>query len=169
VIDISKIEAGRVEATVEEFLLSEIIDDAKDEIEVVAKPAGLSLVIDMKEDILMKTDKRRLYQCLLNYLSNAVKFTEKNGIIVLKVENFDDKINISVTDNGIGISKEDQSKLFEAFERLETHLRVKPGGTGLGLYLTRKVTEDLLKGTVWVKSKEGQGSTFGVSIPKTIE
>ena len=169
VIDISKIEAGRAEAVTEEFLLREIIDDATNEIEVMAKPKGLSIVTQMGDDIAMKSDKRRLYQCILNYLSNAVKFTEKSGNIILRVEELEKDISISVTDNGIGISKEEQSKLFEAFERLETHLRVKPGGTGLGLYLTRKITEDLLKGKVWMKSEEGKGSTFGLTVPKIIE
>lgn len=169
VIDISKIEAGRVEANIEEFLISEIVNDAKDEIEVLSKPKGLSIVIDMPEELKIKSDKRRLYQCVLNYLSNAVKFTEKSGIIVLKVQSVDDTIKISVTDRGVGIAKEQQGRLFEAFERLETHLRVKSGGTGLGLYLTRKIIQDLLKGSVWVKSEEGKGSTFGLTIPKTIE
>ena len=169
VIDISKIEAGRVEAVLDSFLLSEIIADAKDEIEVVAKPKNLDIIVEMRQDIKLHTDKRRLYQCLLNYLSNAVKFTEKSGNIIIRVEELKEKVAISVIDNGIGISKEDQSKLFEAFERLDTHLRVKVGGTGLGLYLTRKITEDLLEGTVWVESEEGMSSTFGLSIPKVIE
>ncbi len=169
VIDISKIEAGRVEATVEKFNLSELLHDAKDEVEIIAKPKKLEIVVDMPYDIELNTDKRRLYQCLLNYLSNSIKFTERSGEIKVQLKDEEDKITLFVIDNGIGISKEDQSKLFEAFERLETHLRVKPGGTGLGLYLTRKITEDLLRGSVSVQSTLGEGSIFSLTIPKDLE
>lgn len=169
VIDISKIEAGRAEANVGEFSLRELIKDAKAEMEIISAPKGLNIEIEMDEDVQMQSDKQRLYQCLLNYLSNAVKFTEKSGTIMVKAVEYGDEVRISVTDNGIGITQEEQSKLFEAFERLETHLLVKPGGTGLGLYLTRKITEDLLKGKVWMNSVEGVGSTFGLKLPKNIE
>lgn len=165
VIDISKIEAGRIDAVIEDFSLGELIREAKEEIEVVAAPKGLSVVIEMGPDLRMKSDRRRLYQCLLNYLSNAVKFTDKSGRIVVQVEAGEKEVSISVIDNGIGISGEDQGKLFEAFERLESHLRVKAGGTGLGLYLTKKITEELLGGKVFVRSVPGEGSTFGLQIP----
>jgi signal transduction histidine kinase len=165
VIDISKIEAGRLEAIVEEFSLSKLLDEAKEEIEAVAAPKGLSVVIEMESEITMRSDRRRLYQCLLNYLSNAVKFTETSGKIVVRVEEITKEVRISVIDNGIGISPEDQGKLFEAFERLESHLRVKAGGTGLGLYLTKKITEELLGGEVFIRSALKEGSTFGLQIP----
>ncbi len=168
VIDISKIEAGRAEANIELFSLRTLIEEAKGEVAVVATPKELTIEIEMDNEVQMETDRRRVYQCLLNYLSNAIKFTDKSGTIRIRVEECDSNVNISVMDEGIGIAKEEQSKLFEAFERLETHLRVNPGGTGLGLYLTRKITEDLLKGNVWMSSEVGKGSTFGLSIPKKI-
>ncbi len=168
VIDISKIEAGRIEAVVTTFSLKELLREAKEEIEVVANPKGLFVTVEMGEDISMQSDRRRLYQCLLNFLSNAVKFTDQSGTIILQIEEEEGEIKISVTDNGIGINIEDQTKLFEAFERFESHLKVKAGGTGLGLYLTKKITEELLHGTVFVKSKQGEGSTFGLRIPKDI-
>lgn len=168
VIDISKIEAGRIEAVVTTFSLKELLIEAKGEIEVVANPKGLCVEIEMGKDILIQSDRRRLYQCLLNYLSNAVKFTDKSGTIVIRIEEEEKEVKISVVDNGIGIAKEDQSKLFEAFERFESHLKVKAGGTGLGLYLTKKISEELLYGTVFVESTQGEGSTFGLCIPKNI-
>ena len=110
------------------------------------------------------TDRKRLMQCLLNYLSNSVKFTEQ-GKVTLTVSVKGDRVEISVTDTGIGIAEEDVPKLFEAFERLETHLRVKAGGTGLGLYLTKKIAEELLHGSVSVESRINEGSTFRLEIP----
>jgi signal transduction histidine kinase len=167
VIDISKIEAGRVEPFPETFLLNDLLKEAFGEIEILAKQKGLNLQLEPTSAIEMFTDKKRLYQCLLNYLSNAVKFTE-TGDIVLGAKEEGAQVCIWVQDSGIGIAQKDKGKLFEAFERLETHLRVIPGGTGLGLYLTRKITETLLQGSVWMESKEGEGSLFGLLIPKYI-
>ncbi len=167
VIDISKIEAGRVEPFPETFLLNDLMQEAFGEIEILAKQKGLSLRMEPAAAIEMFTDKKRLYQCLLNYLSNAVKFTEA-GEIVLSAKEEDAQVRIWVQDSGIGIAQKDKGKLFEAFERLETHLRVIPEGTGLGLYLTRKITESLLQGSVNVESEEGKGSIFGLVIPKKI-
>ena len=112
----------------------------------------------------MFSDRKRLLQCLLNYLSNSVKFTEQGSVtVVIQVLNGD--VDIAVHDTGIGIASTDIPKLFEAFERLETHLRVKAGGSGLGLYLTKKIASDLLQGKVQVKSEVNQGSTFSLRIP----
>lgn len=167
VIDISKIEAGRVTPFPEYFFLDELLKEAFDEIEILAKQKGLELEMETLPVIEMFTDKKRLYQCILNYLSNAVKFTE-SGRVVLGVAKEEDRVRIWVKDTGIGISEKDKPRLFEAFERLETHLRVLPGGTGLGLYLTRKITETLLEGSVWMESTEGEGSVFGLLIPQKI-
>jgi signal transduction histidine kinase len=112
----------------------------------------------------MHTDRKRLLQCIINYLSNAVKFTEV-GSITISAKKCDDKVEILVADTGIGISQPDQSKLFEAFERLDSRLRVKAGGTGLGLYLTRKLAAEILDGEILVRSRQGQGSTFGLLVP----
>lgn len=167
VIDISKIEAGRVTPFPEYFFLDELLKEACDEIEILAKQKGLEIELEMIPVIEMFTDKKRLYQCILNYLSNAIKFTE-NGKVVIGASKEEDNVRIWVKDTGIGIAECDKSRLFEAFERLETHLRVLPGGTGLGLYLTRKITETLLEGSVWMESTEGEGSVFGLLIPQKI-
>jgi len=100
-------------------------------------------------------------------LSNAVKYTEK-GTVSISSEIVDDKIKVSVKDTGIGISQDDLPKLFNAFERLESHLKIKAGGTGLGLYLIRKLVTEILCGDVFVETQIGQGSTFGLIIPKSI-
>ena len=167
VIDISKIEAGRIEAVPESFLLDGLVNEAVDEMSLAVKKRGLQLQVEVPEGIEMYSDRRRLLQCMLNYLSNAVKYTER-GKITITVQTDDDMVDLSVTDTGAGIAQEDIPKLFEAFERLETHLRVKSGGTGLGLYLTKKITKDLLGGNVYVNSEIGGGSVFGLRIPKRL-
>ena len=167
VIDISKIEAGRIDVFPEHFLLTELIDEAVESIHPQLKAKKLSLEVAVPETIHVTTDRKRLLQCLINYLSNGVKFTEQGGVKVV-VREVGDKVEITVADTGIGIADKDMAKLFEAFERLETHLRVKAGGTGLGLYLTRKLTTELLQGDIMVTSEIGKGSTFGLRIPKSI-
>ena len=164
VIDISKIEAGRIDIFPQEFILSELIDEALINIQPQLKRKQLKLETFIPKDLAMITDRKRLLQCIINYLSNAVKYTE-TGTISVKAEQIDEKVSIMVSDTGIGISQHDQEKLFEAFERFESHLKVKSGGTGLGLYLTRKLVSEILGGNVQVQSREGKGSTFGLTIP----
>ena len=164
VIDISKIEAGRVDVFYEPFLLKEVVDEAIETIRPQADAKGLKLDLNADTWPRMNSDRKRLLQCLLNYLSNAVKFSEA-GKVSLTVTVIEDMVNLQVSDTGIGIAQEDIPKLFEAFERLDTHLRVKAGGTGLGLYLTKKITEEFLQGRISVESRLDEGSTFGLRIP----
>ena len=164
VIDISKIEAGKIDVFPEDIILSEIVDEAVINIEPQLKEKNLELKISVPHGLQMHTDRKRLLQCIINYLSNAVKFTEV-GSITISARKFDEKVEILVTDTGIGISLPNQSKLFEAFERLDSHLRVKAGGTGLGLYLTRKLAAEILDGEILVRSRQGKGSTFGLRLP----
>lgn len=165
VIDISKIEAGRVEAFPEAIPLKEIIEEALDEVRPLAKERGLALEKDVPPNVRIITDRRRLLQCLINLLSNAVKFTERGEIHVSSRE-VDGALEISVSDTGI--AQKDIPNLFEAFERLDSHLRIKTGGTGLGLYLTRKLATNVLRGEVSVRSREGVGSTFTLKIAKDL-
>jgi PAS domain S-box-containing protein len=167
VIDISKIEAGRIEVFPAAFLLSPLIAEVISSIAPQVKEKGLELVVDVPPDIKMNTDRKRLLQCIINYLSNAVKFTEA-GSITISVKEINGDLELSVIDNGIGIAEKDIPRLFKAFERLETHLQIKAGGTGLGLYLTKKMATELLRGSVGVKSVEGKGSTFSIRIPKIL-
>lgn len=168
IIDISKIEAGRVEVYSEEFPLREMIDDAVVTIEPQLKEKGLTLEVGVLPDTMLNTDRKRLLQCLINFLSNAVKFTESGGITVVS-QATDEKVSLSVSDTGIGIAEKDIPRLFEPFERLETRLKVKAGGTGLGLYLTKRIAADILRGNISVRSTEGLGSTFTIIIPRDIQ
>jgi PAS domain S-box-containing protein len=165
VIDISKIEAGRIDAFTEEIHLKAVISEAISNVRPLVKDKKLEIAEQGHADVHLHTDRRRLLQCLLNFLSNAVKYTE-SGVVTIATAEANGQVEISVSDTGIGIAEKDLPKLFEAFERLDTHLRVKAGGTGLGLYLTKKIATDLLHGEVAVRSKEGQGSTFTLRLPK---
>ncbi len=167
VIDISKIEAGRIEAYPESFTLREMVDEAITTIEPQLKYKGLTLEVDVSPDINLYTDRKRLMQCLINFLSNAAKFTE-SGTITVASRVTDAQVSVSVTDTGIGIAEKDMTRLCRPFERLDSRLRVKTAGTGLGLYLTRRLATEVLHGDISVKSIEGQGSTFTITIPVNI-
>ena len=189
VIDISKIEAGRIDVHPEDVLLSEIIEEAVINVESQLKEKQLKLHRYISGDLTLHTDRKRLLQCIINYLGNAVKFTESGSITITAGrsdsissgetsdsafdgiagkncgENGDERVEILVTDTGIGIPVRDHSRLFEAFEQMDSHLRIKAGGTGLGLYLTRKLVTEILGGEIVFQSEEGKGSTFGLVIP----
>jgi len=169
IIDISKIESGRIDVEQSDFESDEVVLEAVDNLNRQAERKGLTIIIDdIPQSVTLHTDKRRLFQCILNYLSNAIKYTEQ-GKITLSTEDQADNILFVVRDEGIGVCEEDMSRLFEAFERFDTHLRVKAGGTGLGLYLTKKIATDLLQGEVGADSKSGVGSTFWIRIPKVLK
>jgi len=167
VIDISKIEAGKFEVHVEEFSLDGVIREAVSNLTPEITDKGLDLEISLPQDTRLTTDRKRLLQCVLNFLSNAVKFTEK-GEIKVAAHEVDGMMEIAVKDTGIGIKKEDLPRLFGSFVRLDSALTIKTTGTGLGLYLTRKIATEMLGGEVSVKSTYGKGSTFILKVPKEI-
>jgi len=164
VIDISRIEAGRLDIYPEPFSLKALVDEAVESIRPMANTKGIKLEIKAEYLPEVVTDRKRILQCLLNYLSNAVKYSE-HGKVTLTVMVASEMLTLSVTDTGIGIAEEDIVKLFVAFERMDSHLRIKAGGTGLGLYLTKKIVEELLHGKVSVESRINEGSTFMLAIP----
>ena len=168
VIDISKVEAGKSEVFIEEFMLDGIINEAVGSIQPQVKEKGLSFEVSVPPGVRLNTDRKRVMQCILNYLSNAFKFTEAGTITVIARE-IGGEVEVTVSDTGIGISEQDQAELFEAFVRLDSHLSTQTLGTGLGLYLTKKLATELLGGTVAVKSQPGQGSTFTLRLPKEIK
>lgn len=167
VIDIAKIEAERIDIHVEEVSLKEVIDGAVATIKPLADKKQLPVTVEASNWPTIVIDRKRLFQCLLNYLSNAVKFTEQ-GNIVVSVRELNGDVEIAVQDTGIGIAAEDIPKLFGPFERLESHLQIKSGGTGLGLYLTKKIATEILQGSVAVESQIDKGSTFFMQVPKQL-
>lgn len=166
VIDVSAIEAGKVETIVEDFDAYDVITEAVKGVEKDLREKRLELEIDAVHAQL-RTDRRRLLQCVINLVSNAVKFTEK-GSLWVHAALTGDFIEISVADTGVGIQEEDLPKLFTPFVRLESPLRSKVAGTGLGLYLTRKLVTEVLRGTIVCSSRYGEGSTFTLRMPVRI-
>lgn len=168
IIDISKIESGNHDVEISNFDLDEIVDDAVNNLRQLADSKDLTLTVSVPQGISLHTDKRRLFQCILNFISNAVKYSERGKVEVFAKEN-EDTVTCTVSDTGIGISKEDMDRLFEPFERFESHIKIKAGGTGLGLYLTNKIVKEMLHGEIGATSKLGVGSSFWLKVPKVLE
>ena len=169
IIDLSKVEAGKLEALPRDFELGELLDEALQDNLIAADKKGLELTLSpLKDDISMHTDRARLLQCLLNLISNAVKYS-KTGSIHVSARRQDDEAVIEVRDEGIGMSPEQVAQLFQPFVRIDSELSVKAGGTGLGLYLTRKLAAQLLGGSVTVQSEAGVGSCFTLTLPLRLE
>lgn len=169
VLDLSQIESGQTEAILESFNLDEIVAEAIDFVEVqVLKNKEIELEVEVPPNLEICSDRKRVLQCLLNFLSNAVKFTERGGISVSAKE-VGDEVEIAVEDTGIGIAEADLPKLFRQFERLESSVKIKVGGTGLGLYLSKKLATEVLGGSVGVESRLGVGSKFFLKFPKNLK
>ena len=164
ILDLSKIEAGRMELELTDFDLPTAIENA---LMLVRERAGRrSIALHTKIDNQIgqiRADERKVRQVVLNLLSNAIKFTPEGGRINVGAVSKDGSVEISVSDTGIGIAPEDQEAVFEEFRQVGTAAK-KIEGTGLGLTLCRKFVE-LHGGRIWVKSQEGVGSTFTFSIP----
>ncbi len=168
VIDVSKIEAGRIEVHIEKFDLYDLLQEAIQYLDKDIRDKGLQLELDMLHHNL-RTDRRRLLQCVLNLLSNAVKFTEQGTIsLTSTVETTQPgkpaSVVIVVNDTGIGIAEQDIPRLFRPFERLESSMKTIAPGTGLGLYLTRKLVVEVLDGDIICSSTLGKGSSFTLKI-----
>jgi signal transduction histidine kinase len=164
ILDLSKIEAGRMELELTEFALPQMIQNALTLVRERALRRGIALhhLIDNRvADI--RADERKVKQVLLNLLSNALKFTPEGGEIDVTARLHDDVAEVSVADTGIGIAPTDQDTVFEEFRQVGTADK-KAEGTGLGLTLSRKFIE-LHGGKIWVQSEVGRGSTFTFTLP----
>ncbi len=165
VLDLSKVEAGKMEFRAEELELSEVIHEVTQTVSPLVNKAGNSLEIDIADELpLVYADKSRLRQVLLNLLSNAIKFTPKGGNIGIEAHQEGDYCQVSVSDNGLGIKTEDLERVFEVFVQAETLTEKKQEGTGLGLPLTKQFVEKM-GGKIWLESEYGKGSCFSFTIP----
>jgi GAF domain-containing protein len=166
ILDLSKVEAGRMELELATFDLPLAIDNARTFVRERATKHGINLDVTVDERLgEFVGDERKIKQILLNLLSNAVKFTPEGGRIGIKARQVDGSVEISVSDTGIGISPEDQAKIFEEFRQVGGDYAHKKEGTGLGLTLAKKFVE-LHGGKIWVESEVGKGSTFSFTLPE---
>jgi signal transduction histidine kinase len=164
ILDLSKIEAGRMELELTDFDLSTAIDNTLTFVRERAVRRGITLGRAIDERVgLIRADERKVKQVFLNLLSNALKFTPESGRVDVRAGIRDDVAEISVTDTGVGIAPEDQEAVFEEFRQVGTADK-KVEGTRLGLALARKFV-GLHGGRIWVKSQVGVGSTFTFTIP----
>jgi signal transduction histidine kinase len=171
ILDLSKIEAGRMELHLESFALAPLIDGVTKTIEPLAAKNGNQVVHCDAAIGTLHADQMRLRQALLNLMSNANKFTEKGTITIAAhqgQENGRDWITLAVTDTGIGMTPEQMGKLFQEFSQASSTIASKYGGTGLGLVISKRFCQ-LMGGDITVESELGRGSTFTIRVPRSVE
>jgi signal transduction histidine kinase/CheY-like chemotaxis protein len=169
ILDLSKVEAGKVELFLETFAIAPLLEEITDTLHPLLTKNHNTLVINCPANIgSMRADITKLRQSLFNLLSNATKFTE-NGTITLAVERREvDWIIFCVSDTGIGMTPEQQAKLFQSFAQADASTTRKYGGTGLGLVITQQFCE-IMGGDIQVESEAGKGTTFTIRLPEQVQ
>lgn len=164
ILDLSKIEAGRMELELEIFSVSEVFNDTRAVTSALALKKEISMRYDVESELSVYADRIRFKQIIYNLISNAIKFTPKGGSIAVSAAKAGDSVRVGVRDTGIGISKEHQKLLFQPFRQVDSGINRQYEGTGLGLVLVKKFI-DLHGGRIWVESEKGKGSTFTFELP----
>jgi signal transduction histidine kinase len=163
-LDLAKIEAGRMEVFAETFKLDEVLRVATTTVEPLLRNGNVKLVTEIAPDIpTLKTDRDKLKQCVLNLLSNAVKFTEK-GEIKVAAWRENGSLKLTVSDSGIGMNEEALKYIFDEFRQADMSSTRRYGGTGLGLAIVKKYI-NLMGGDIGVESTAGKGSKFTITLP----
>jgi len=169
ILDLSKIEAGRMELDVSEVSVPDTLSSAMTLVRERAQNHGIDLGLELDPQVgVIQADERKVKQVVLNLLSNAVKFTPDGGRVAMRATLDTDHVAVAVQDTGIGIAPEDQEAVFEEFKQVGRDYTKKAEGTGLGLALTRRIVE-LHGGRIWLESTPGAGSTFTFTLPLTQE
>ncbi|HWA51905.1 MAG TPA: GAF domain-containing sensor histidine kinase [Patescibacteria group bacterium] len=165
-LDVSRIEAGRIMLNITSFNLFDLMAEIVNELKITGQPKKITLDFQADSVLAIKADIDRTRQIIVNLISNSIKYTPTGGLVKVYATKVNNEIHVSVSDNGIGIKAEDLSKLFTKFGRLDNSLTgvAKAPGTGLGLYITRKLVE-LQGGKIWVESEYGKGSKFIFTLP----
>jgi signal transduction histidine kinase len=164
ILDLAKIEAGRMPLHLDDVELSEVMREVSQHIEPLVKKKSLNYKVELPaNDLTLHTDRTKVKQILLNLLSNAVKFTHVGGVSVI-VSRDEEDLRFDVSDSGIGIRAHDLESIWEDFRQVDQSRTREFGGTGLGLSITRKLV-DALGGHVFAQSVFGKGSTFTVVLP----
>jgi signal transduction histidine kinase len=166
ILDISRIEAGRMPLQIATFKVSDLVNEVKAELEPIIIRSKLNVTVDLPRDIPpISSDRQKVKQIILNLLSNALKFTHHGGVTIAARRNAKERmLTLSVTDTGIGIANPDQDKIFEDFRQLDNSPTRAYGGTGLGLSICRRLAQ-MLDGKISVQSQVGKGSTFTLTLP----
>lgn len=165
ILDLSKVEAGKMELHYETFLVPPAIEDVHTILKGLANKKHLELKTRMLTEVgAIEADRVKFKQILYNLLSNAIKFTDENGKIFMELGIVDDMLQTSVSDTGIGMKPEDQQKVFKEFWQADSSFSRKYEGTGLGLALTKRIVE-MHGGKIWFESEYGKGSIFYFAIP----
>jgi PAS domain S-box-containing protein len=165
ILDLSKVEAGKMELNYSKFSIGSVFDEVKFTILPLAQVKSLEMDFNLGPDIGdIQADRSRLIQVLYNLVSNAVKFTPEGGKVSVYCKKSGNRAMFSVTDTGIGISSEDQKYLFEPFKQIDSGMDRQYGGTGLGLAMVKQFV-NLHKGKVWFTSVQGKGSSFIFELP----
>jgi len=168
ILDLSKIEAGKFEISINHFNFNKLLLDVTKSLKPKLSKKNLELEYEIDLDINLSSDEDRLKQILFNLIGNAIKFTNEGGKILIRTKLFNGKLNIHIIDNGIGISGDNIQHLFTPFQQFRQPKSIKTTGTGLGLYLTKKLV-NLLGGNISVESEEGKGSDFYFTISTHLE
>ncbi len=164
VLDLSKIEAGRMELVLAEYSVQDVVETVRTSLQSLALEKGLDFVAEVEDDIpLALGDGKRIAQCLMNLVGNALKFS-RHGRVAVWVEQQGENLLYRVSDAGIGIPKEELENIFGEFQQVDTAITREFSGTGLGLNITKKFVE-MHGGRIWVESELGKGSTFFFAIP----
>ena len=164
VLDLSKIEAGRMELSLTDYSVDEVVETARTSLRSLAAEKGLEFTAEVQPDIpLAYGDGKRITQCLTNLVGNALKFT-KEGTVAIRAGLDGERVVYSVTDTGIGIAPDQLDHIFGEFRQVDASISREFGGTGLGLSITKTFVE-LHGGRIWVESEPGRGSTFHFAIP----
>ena len=164
ILDLSKVEAGKMELRPEQFSLAETLENVQNTVKSIAQNKNIALQINVNQECSLVADSAKFKQIMYNLLSNAVKFTSKGGQVSVDAFRNNGVLEVSVVDTGIGIKKEDQARIFDEFQQVDSSYGREYEGTGLGLALTKKFVE-MHGGSIWVESELGKGSKFSFTIP----
>ncbi len=168
-LDISRIESGKMKFTPEDVNIKEIIEIALHNVAKHAKDKSINIMVNCPENVpVIRTDKDKLIRVFVNLLTNAIKFTPEEGEVTIIVEDHEDHLQTSIKDNGIGISKEKRDKIFDKFYQVDSTATRKAGGTGLGLAIIKGII-DGQGGNIYLESETGKGSTFTFRLPKELK
>jgi signal transduction histidine kinase len=165
ILDISKVEAGKMELNYRNFELAAKLNTIRNLLSPIANQKNIKIEIDMESDLAsVCADEDKFMQIMYNLVDNAIQFSYEKSLVEIGARKNGDMIEIAVTDNGIGIKSEDQHKLFKPFSQIDSFYSRKSQGTGLGLCLVKQIV-DLHGGYVWFRSSPGEGSTFAFVLP----